>query len=213
MKRFNQWMESRIDALIKLTFNSKRMLLNFYTPPFALRKPKNPHEPQIVVTDKEFIKNLLGELSDDDRALLMNGIPVTLSGIKADKLIKDNIGRQEIGWDHVARYYGIKEDTPAWVGEITHRISVILGTKSGGTEGAGASLHAYVLDEKGGYKQARDPRLGTSTTFLHPGTWIRNIKAGSSGTYRLEASEDNGRTWGKYEVEELPIVEELDPIP
>jgi hypothetical protein len=100
-----------------------------------------------------------------------------------------------------------------WVGD---RVSVIVGTKSGGTEGAGASLYAYVLDGKGEYKQGREPRLGTSTTFLHPGTWIRNIKAGSWGekpTYRLEASKDNGATWGNYEVEELPIVEELDPLP
>jgi hypothetical protein len=105
-----------------------------------------------------------------------------------------------------------------WVGNRGSVGSVLVGTKSGGTEGANASLYAAILDDKGEYKQARDPRLGTSTTFLHPGTWIRTIRfmgVGPKGekVYRLEASEDNGATWGDYEVYDEPILKEHDPLP
>jgi hypothetical protein len=112
MKTFNEWLENRdlISPLIKFTFNSRRMLLNFSAQILDSSTPKDNQrfEPQIVITDKEFINYLLDQLSEEERVEVLNGIPVTLRGDKAEKIIRDNISRSELGWDHVARYYSLK---------------------------------------------------------------------------------------------------------
>jgi hypothetical protein len=100
-----------------------------------------------------------------------------------------------------------------WVG---NKVSVLVGTEKGGTEGADASLRASPLDERGNYRPGR--LGGISTTFLDPGTWIRNVEfkgfdPDRTKIYHLEASRDNGAKWTMYEVYDKPVLEELDPLP
>lgn len=99
---------------------------------------------------------------------------------------------------------------------VDNKVSVLLGGEVSGTEGAAASLRASPLDERGNYRPGR--LGGISTTFLDPGTWIRNVEfkgfdPDRTKIYWLEASFDNGAKWGRYEVYEKPRLEELDPMP
>lgn len=99
---------------------------------------------------------------------------------------------------------------------LDKRISVLVGTETGGVEGASASLRAAPLDEKGNYRPGR--LGGISKTFLDPGTWIRNLEfrgydPDRNKIYWLEASFDNGTKWRRYEVYDKPRLEDLDPLP
>ena len=117
MQTFIEWLSNDHgpmgvdDPIIRIEFNSRRLLLNFS----ARQKPKDQnYEPQIVVTDKKFINYIMNQLSEDEKLELTNNIPVRLYGDKAHGIIKDNIGRSELGWDHVARYYGLKKSLPLY---------------------------------------------------------------------------------------------------
>lgn len=94
-----------------------------------------------------------------------------------------------------------------------NKIFVLLGGESSGTTGAEASLRAFALDGKGGYRNGM--LGGPSTTFLDPGTWVKNLEFKSVGEnaekiYHLEASFNQGKSWFGYEVLEKPILKEMD---
>lgn len=89
----------------------------------------------------------------------------------------------------------------------------LLGGEVSGTEGAQASLRAAPVKEDGDYRSGRFG--GPSMTFLDPGTLIRNVEFKGVGekmdkVYHLDASFNDGKSWGRYEVYEKPLLKELD---
>lgn len=116
MKKFNEWLGEKVfrklAPKIKISVRGaslNSLLLNFSVTNYS-EKPKNAFEPQIVVNDQKYIDYLINSLSEDNKTQLLNGFSVELQGEEAEKIIKLSLNRSELGWDHVARYYGIKED-------------------------------------------------------------------------------------------------------
>lgn len=90
---------------------------------------------------------------------------------------------------------------------LENKVFQLLGGEESGTDGAQASLTATPIKDDGNYRLGRFG--GPSTTFLDPGTLIRNVEfkgvgANEEKIYHLEASF-NGTTWAKYEIYEKPL--------
>ena len=117
MKTFNEWLGDRhspqgiLVPIIKLGFNRRDELsrvrhleLNFSARP----EPKDQQfEPRVLVRDPEFINYIMDQLSEDEKLYVTNNMKVSLEGEVAERIIKDNIGRSELGWANVMRYYGL----------------------------------------------------------------------------------------------------------
>lgn len=95
-----------------------------------------------------------------------------------------------------------------WFG---NKVYVLVGGEVSGTSGAAASLHVAALDGNGGYRKGR--LGGPSSTFLDPGTLVRNVEFKGVGEnlekiYHLEASFNQGKSWSQYETHERPILKD-----
>lgn len=86
----------------------------------------------------------------------------------------------------------------------------LVGGEISGTEGVAASLRATVIKDDGSTTPGRFG--GPMKTLLDPGTLVRNLEFKGIGldgqkTYSIEASFNDGKKWGRYEIYEKPVLE------